>query len=66
VVGLSREKVMISSRVRIEKYNDVMELTDVHESKVPNLIVGQGKINPFEQGQGNNDTGNKGQEKKSL
>lgn len=34
---MSREKALIISRVRIEKYDENMELTDVHESKVPNI-----------------------------
>lgn len=37
---MAKERVVVVSRVRIEKYDENMELFDVHESKVPEIEKG--------------------------
>jgi hypothetical protein len=34
---VSRERALVVSRVRIEKYDENMDLVDIHESKTPNI-----------------------------
>jgi hypothetical protein len=39
---MAKEKVSLMSRIIIEKYNENMELEDIHESKVPSYAEGNG------------------------
>jgi hypothetical protein len=43
VSGLAKERIMITSRVMIEKYDKDMNLQEVHESKKPNVDGFKGK-----------------------
>jgi hypothetical protein len=36
-ICMSRERALVISRVRIEKYDIDMNLVDIHESKVPTI-----------------------------